>query len=74
MTLQKKRITIQKDANGYIRDSSWESNKDYIVEGQDITLSLKNMCNLEDGGTVFGKPSIQDFTGGDNQWFTLRSL
>jgi hypothetical protein len=32
------------------------------------------MCNLEDGGTPFGDPKIENFTGTDSQWFHLKEL
>lgn len=72
--IQKDKIVIQKDKSGYIRSNKYQSNEDFLIEAEDLTISLTGNCNLEDGGTSFENPNIKDFTGGDSQWFALKFL
>jgi hypothetical protein len=72
--LQKDKITIQKGDKGYIRPGGkFISSDDYLLEAEDLTLSFTALCNLEDGGTPFNNPKVDDFTG-NGQWFHLQKL
>lgn len=43
-----------------------------MAEG--LTLSLGGSSNIEDGGDMIGKPSIQDFTGNSSQFFHVITM
>jgi hypothetical protein len=56
--LQKDKMTVQKQEKGYLRDCKFRSSDDYLLEAQDLTLSLNGLSNLEDGGTQFNNPIV----------------
>jgi hypothetical protein len=56
--LQKDKMTVQRQDKGYFRSSEFRSSEEYLLEAQDLTLSLKGPSNVEDGGTPFNNPNV----------------
>jgi hypothetical protein len=56
--LLKDKMTVQRQDKGYFRNSEFRSSEEYLLEAQDLTLSLKGLSNVEDGGAPFNNPKV----------------
>lgn len=54
-------LTITKDSKGFIRRTDiqlMDNEKGFMAEG--LTINLDGLSNLEDGGTPFGDPKVEE--------------